>query len=59
MTKGFNYTKDEVVRDWNHKILYTTSQPADKAFARWLKSQQRELGKRVTYLLDRDKRRDI
>lgn len=59
MTKGFNYSKDEVVRDWNHKILYMTSQPADKAFKKWLKAQQKELANRVSYLLDRDKVRGV
>ena len=30
-------------------------QLAEKAFERWLKSQQKELARKVSYLLDRDK----
>lgn len=43
----------------NYRLVLTTSQLAEKAFNRWLKSQQKELSRRVIYLIDKDKRRDI
>ena len=48
MTKGINYG-----------LVIKASQLADKAFRKWLKAQEKELSKQVSYLLDKDKRRDI
>lgn len=43
----------------NYGLVLKASQLADKAFRKWLKAQEKELGRRVSYLLDKDKRRDI
>lgn len=43
----------------NYGLVIKASQLADKAFRRWLKAQEKELARQVSYLLDKDKRRDI
>ena len=50
---------EEMMKEINYGLVLKASQLADKAFRKWLKAQEKELSRQVSYLLDKDKRRDI